>query len=625
MAPPADDRLSRTIRARLADLTARTPGRGEFALRLAVICTLATLVAQTYQTPDVALSAYVVFFMLKPDRTGSVLTSVALTVLISILIGFLLLIAAYALDQPPLRVAIMAILSLTMLFLASASKLKPFAATIALILAYALDVLGKAPGGELATRAMLYVWLLIGIPAGVSIVVNMVAGPAPRRLAERAIAGRLRAAQALLARPDETSRHRVAVLRRQGGVGALGLLHLALLEKVTPRPHLLALQQAVRSTDTLLMLVEAIHRQLEMPAGWRQAAADTLGEMAAIFDRHLYPVGIEPVAASVLTAPAASLAADFDAVLTGFAVVPAAVEPVPAKPKGGFFLPDAFSNPDHVRYAVKVTIAAMGCYLFYSLTDWQGIHTSLITCYIVALDTTAETVEKLSLRVAGALVGAAIGIAAIVWLTPQIDRIGGLLVLVFAGALAGGWIAGGGARIAYAGFQLTFAFFLCVIQGSGPAFDLTVARDRVIGILIGNAAVYLIFVSVWPVSIARRIDPLIAGLFRGLARIARLPGHAARRDALPAAHAAVAQAATDLDIAGYEPVSMRPGIEWFDRRDALLERLAAAETSLLLTDDRAALDAEAARLDALAEAVGRGDVPDRPILDRNRLEQALAR
>ena len=221
--------------------------------------------------------------------------------------------------------------------------------------------------------------------------------------------------------------------------------------------------------------------------------------------------------------------------------------------------------------------------------------------------------------------GKGLGIGAIVWLTPEIDRVAGLLALVFAGALAGGWIAGGGPRIAYAGFQLSFAFFLCVIQGSGPAFDLTVARDRVIGILIGNAAIYLIFVSVWPVSIARRIDPAIAKLFRGLARIARMPDRAARRDALPATHAAVAQVATDLDIAGYEPVSMRPGTDWFDRRDALLERLAAVETNLLLTDDRVLLDAEAARLDALAEAVGRGDVPERPTLGSNRLEQALAR
>ena len=625
MAPPADERLSGAIRARLADLTAPTPGRVEFALRIAAICVLTTLVAQTYETPDVALSAYVVFFMLKPDRTSSVLAGAAFAILISILIASLLLIASGVLDYPALRVAIMAVLSLLMLFLASASKLKPFASTIALILAYALDVMGKAPGGELATRALLYVWLLICLPAGISIVVNMLAGPAPRRLAERGIAGRLRAAQRLLAQPDDAARRRVAALRRQGSMGLLGQVRLALLERTTPRPHLLALQQAARSTGTLLMLAEAIDRQPDMPANWRRAAASVLGEMAAILDRHLYPVGIEAVDAAARTGPAALLAADFDAVLAGFAIPPPAPEPAPAKARSGFFVPDAFSNPDHVRYAVKVTMAAMGCYLFYSLTDWQGIHTCLITCYIVGLDTTAETIEKLSLRIMGALVGAAAGIAAIVWLTPHIDRIEGLLVLVFGGALAGGWIAGGGPRIAYAGFQLTFAVFLCVIQGASPAFDLTVARDRVIGILIGNAAVYLIFVTVWPASIVRRIDPAIAALLEGLARIARLPDRAARRDALPAAHAAVSPVETHLDIAVFEPLSMRPDAGWFRRRAGMLQALSTAEASLLVTDDRAALDDEAARLQSLADAVQRGDVPDASVADRNRLEQLLAR
>ncbi len=628
MAPPADERLSGAIRARLADLTAQTPGRLEFALRIALICALTTLVAQTYETPDVALSAYVVFFMLKPDRTSSVLASAAFAILISILIASLLLLASGVLDYPALRVAMMAVLSLLMLFLASASKLKPFASTIALILAYALDVMGKSPGGELATRALLYVWLLVFVPAGISVVVNMLAGPAPRHLAERGIAGRLRAAQLLLAQPDDAARRRVAALRRQGSMGLLGLVRLALLERTTPRPHLLALQQAARSTATLLMLAEAIDREHDMPASWRRSAAVVLGEMAAILDRRLYPVGIEPVAcaeAAARTGPAALLAADFDAVLAGFALPPPAAGPAPAKAKSGFFVPDAFSNPDHVRYAVKVTMAAMGCYLFYSLTDWQGIHTCLITCYIVGLDTTAETIEKLSLRIVGALAGAAAGIAAIVWLTPHIDRIEGLLVLVFGGALAGGWIAGGGPRIAYAGFQMTFAFFLCVIQGASPAFDLTVARDRVIGILIGNAAIFLIFVTVWPASIGRRIDPAIAALLEGLARIARLPDRAQRRDALPAAHAGVSQVETNLNIAVFEPLSMRPDAAWFHRRAGVLESLATAEATLLTTDDRAALDAEAARLQSLADAVRRGEVPDASMADRNRLEQLLAR
>ena len=51
---------------------------------------------------------------------------------------------------------------------------------MALIVAYALDLLGTVHGGEIATRALLYLWLFVGIPAGVSIGVNLLLAPPPR-------------------------------------------------------------------------------------------------------------------------------------------------------------------------------------------------------------------------------------------------------------------------------------------------------------------------------------------------------------------------------------------------------------------------------------------------------------
>ncbi len=162
-------------------------------------------------------------------------------------------------------------------------------------------------------------------------------------------------------------------------------------------------------------------------------------------------------------------------------------KPPPAvETKAGFFVPGAFTNPIHVQYALKATAAAMICYLTYSLLDWPGIHTCFITCYIISLGTVAETIEKLTLRILGCLVGAALGIGAIVFVLPSLTSIGELVALVAVGAFVSAWIAGGSPRISYVGFQVAFAFFLSVVQGSAPAFDLTIARDRVIGILFGN-------------------------------------------------------------------------------------------------------------------------------------------
>ena len=139
----------------------------------------------------------------------------------------------------------------------------------------------------------------------------------------------------------------------------------------------------------------------------------------------------------------------------------------PTAPKRGGFLPDAGTNPEHIAYALKTTGAAMFC-LLYTLLDWPGIHTCVITCYIVSLGSAGETVQKLRLRLAGCVIGALAGTAAIVFIVPHMDSIASLLALVSIAAALSAWIAVGPPAIAYAGFQIAFAFFLCVIQGAGP-------------------------------------------------------------------------------------------------------------------------------------------------------------
>src|SRR5262249_36304429 len=71
------------------------------------------------------------------------------------------------------------------------------------------------------------------------------------------------------------------------------------------------------------------------------------------------------------------------------------------------FVPDAFTNPDYVRYALKGALAVMICYTLQSAVDWPGIRTCLVTCLIVGLGTEGATVQKGTLRLSGALVGAA--------------------------------------------------------------------------------------------------------------------------------------------------------------------------------------------------------------------------
>jgi multidrug resistance protein MdtO len=304
--------------------------------------------------------------------------------------------------------------------------------------------------------------------------------------------------------------------------------------------------------------------EAELPVALRVKLADRLEQMARIVQGSAIPNGVTldlPPEANTAPLTHELLTVIRDAV-TRFAEPRATAQTPPKKAGGGFLLADAFTNPDHVNFALKTTAAALFCYVLYSLLDWSGIHTCFITCYIVAQFTTAESVEKLSLRIIGCLLGAAAGYAAIVFLIPALTSIGGLMIAVLAGAWAAAYVAAGSPRISYAGFQIAFAFFLCIIQGAGPAFDLTIARDRIIGILLGNVVMYLTFVYVWPVTVTHRVDPALAAALKQLTQGAATQESRERQLQASQALGTLRQIETDIGLAQYEPPSMRSSTAW---------------------------------------------------------------
>src|SRR5690606_17748556 len=153
----------------------------------------------------------------------------------------------------------------------------------------------------------------------------------------------------------------------------------------------------------------------------------------------------------------------------------------------------------------------------YTALDWQDIHTAMITCYVAALATTGETLHKLTLRIVGCLIGAAMGMLAIVFLMPLMTSIGELMLLVFLGSLPAAWVASGSERSAYAGVQIGLAFLLTVLQGFGPDVQMSVALDRIMGILLGNVILYLVFTRVWPVSAAQAARARLDSIWSRLA------------------------------------------------------------------------------------------------------------
>jgi hypothetical protein len=121
-----------------------------------------------------------------------------------------------------------------------------------------------------------------------------------------------------------------------------------------------------------------------------------------------------------------------------------------------------------VQFAVKVTLAAMFCYIFYTAVDWNGIHTCMITCVIVALGSAGATIHKSALRLAGCAIGGSLALISIVFIIPKMTSIASLALLVAAVTAPAAWIAMGSERTAYLGAQLAFTYYLATLQGFGP-------------------------------------------------------------------------------------------------------------------------------------------------------------
>jgi multidrug resistance protein MdtO len=72
--------------------------------------------------------------------------------------------------------------------------------------------------------------------------------------------------------------------------------------------------------------------------------------------------------------------------------------------------------------------------------------------------------------------------------------------------------------------QIGLAFFLVVLHGTGPTIDMNTARDRVIGILLGNIVIFVIFTTIWPVSVANVVRANVAKALGQLAALVGLGG-----------------------------------------------------------------------------------------------------
>jgi multidrug resistance protein MdtO len=193
-------------------------------------------------------------------------------------------------------------------------------------------------------------------------------------------------------------------------------------------------------------------------------------------------------------------------------------------PRSKLFAPDALTNPEHLKLALKGCFAASLCYIIYTSIAWPGISTAVTTCLLTALSTIGASRQKLILRFAGALVGGfLIGMGSQMFILPYLDSISGFTVLFVVVTGVGAWFLTSSPRLSYFGLQLVLAFYLINLQEFAMQTSLSIARDRVVGILLGLFMMWLVFDQLWGAPAAVEMKRTLISDLRLLAEFAREP------------------------------------------------------------------------------------------------------
>jgi multidrug resistance protein MdtO len=513
------------------------PGRDLAALRMAIACTAMVLITNTFRLPLGDVLPFLVLFTSKEETITTTITAVLALFAITIAVGAALLLFKCTGNRPEFRIPGMAIEIFVGMYLFRILSIGPVGFILAFIVSVAQSIVDLYPTPEDAVHEFLWVWVAVALGAGFGWLANLVLFPMPARrvLQRESVESWRKVASALTDLTGDSPATAARLLRplvQRGPLRLLKLLKLSLLETPDLRPKLTQLTGLILALDKTVRLIysySARHSTHDSISSADKAIFSRLKETAEYFQREFLQ-GFVPSPPDSLSSPEAvegpvsSKVIEAERTLTDLAAQSEPgheTKPSPGKKKS-LFVPDAFTNPRHVQFALKVTLAGMIGYIFYTASDYFGIHTVYYTPLIIALGSTGASIHKGVLRIVGCVIGGAIGVVCTIWVIPRFETLGMFFLIVFCLHGLAAWVAFGSERISYMGLQIALAFDLGVLHDYGPPTEIDPIRDRFIGILLGICIMSIVFSLVWPESARSFLREKLAGCLRSIAQLLSL-------------------------------------------------------------------------------------------------------
>jgi multidrug resistance protein MdtO len=516
------------------------PGRNLAALRMAIACTVIVLLSNTFRLPFQDVLPFLALFTAKEEKITTAITALLALLAITVSVGAAILVFKCTGNRPEFRIPGMAVEIFVGMYLFRILSIGPVGFILAFIVSVSQSIVDLFPTPEEAVHQFLWVWVAVALAAGCGWLATVMLFPVPaRRVLRREFVTGWQtvsiAAKQLSDGSPVTCQRLLAPLAKQGPIRLLKPLKFSLLESHGLRPKEKELTRLILAFDKIVKLTFSYSGKLlksVAPAPISPVDKAILGRITAnaeYFEREVadgfVPSGIIPGNADRTTRSLVALPlAEAESTLEDLVANDTEdLKPGP-RPKKSLLVADAFSNPKHAQFALKVTLAGMIGYIFYTASDYFGIHTVYYTPLIIALASTGATIHKGVLRIAGCVIGGALGLICSIWVIPRFETLGMYVLIVFCLHGLAAWVAFGSERISYMGLQIALTFDLGVLKDYSPPTEIDPIRDRFIGIVLGILIISTVFSLVWPEearSIARQ--KLAAGL-RAVARLLNIRG-----------------------------------------------------------------------------------------------------
>ena len=491
------------------------PGRANYTLRLTLSCAVLIVLFMTLHIPFLAVALIVVFYVSQPNVLMIKLVSVVFVVTVSVALGGVLLIIKWTYDYPLIRLVASVILFFCAIYLMRVlGKLGLAFFVVALAVIYAQTFPSMTSQSEILVRLLLWLWMAINTAILVTLLVNACFQQAfPGYQFKARLVVMLRHTARRLSQPDDgTPPPTVTEI-----AGQFNQLRSLYQQAARATPEIAASPQAWQSLMAAALSCSHLTALLQPGDDHPDARRRIASQLNALADNLPAAAEVQPLIVPRDGANSAILQ-EIAEVLARLARGETIPLPQGEVEKAPLLLPDAWSNPAYLHFALKTLLATLLCYVFYTAADWQGIHTIMLSCVIVAQPGLGATMQKTWLRIGGALLATLIALLLIVFVQPWTDSLSGLLAMTLPVFALAAWIAAGSERIAYAGIQIGFTFALAFLSWFGPLSNLTELRDRVIGILLGVLVSSIVHLYLWPDSEAPQLKARLAQLYRQLAQ-----------------------------------------------------------------------------------------------------------